>query len=834
MSRLARLGRALRRRGPRILCALAVGLALLLIVWRLYRVFAGEPSDQLQARWHEGNVVVDRQGVPLRDLPSEAGLRGRSMPLDQLGDRLVVATIISEDRRFYDHTGVDTRAVARAIGQNARHVRIVSGASTITQQLVKLLDSEGQPARRTVAVKLREAARAQNLERVLTKQQILEAYLNRLNYGRGLVGPQAAAKGYFGVSPKNLSWAQAAFLAVIPRAPSYLDPYRRRDRVLLRQQALLDQLRDAEALSSAEHRRAKVELVQPRKLAHPFRAPHFVEALRAESRLSKGSLTRTSLDLKLQRDVEGLLRSQVRALRHRGARNAAVIVVDNINGEVLAYVGSSDFDDAGLSGQIDMVRALRQPGSTLKPFVYALAFGHGHTAAEMLADVPTEFGEPGGGYTPANFDGSFHGPVSAREALAGSLNVPAVRLAAQLPRGELLTTLRKVGLVSLDRDVDHYGLSLALGSGEVSLRQLATSYAVLARGGRGITLRYTLEPTPVVSEPDQVAPIIDPAIAASITESLADPLARVRGLGGRGPFDFGFPVAVKTGTSSGYRDAWCIGYTRSRTVAVWVGNADGSPLQELTGGRAAGPLFSEVMRRAMADVPRRRPLWDPHLLVPARICPLSGLPAGPACPESVVRHFTPTQYSVLRPRAHRHDESAADGATHCPVHHFAVASQATDDGGQVWQCDPNGRQRIVVLPAEYGEWLGRQGQGAPGRDPHGLPWLSQHAVVGCDADGSRVAQLRIEEPAAGSVLVLSRAQPSESQPVQFRASFSGNTTALGAEGVQFVLDGQVVAQASASSLRADVVIPRGDHTLRVRPVSPRAAVEVATSRFSVR
>ena len=248
---------SLRRKAIRIGAAAAAALGIA-VGWTSYRATAGEPVARLADAWHQGHRVVDRRGELLRELPSEAGQRGRSLPLDAIGDRLVLSTIASEDKRFYDHGGVDPSAITRAVAQNVRSARVVSGASTITQQLVKLLDHEGKPHARGLAVKLREAARAQNLEDVLHKNEILEAYLNRLPYGHGLVGPEAAAQGYFGVASRDLSWAQAAFLAILPRAPSYLDPYIHQDRVLLRQKALLSADRKSTRLNSSHSKQSRM------------------------------------------------------------------------------------------------------------------------------------------------------------------------------------------------------------------------------------------------------------------------------------------------------------------------------------------------------------------------------------------------------------------------------------------------------------------------------------------------------------------------------------------------------------------------------------------------
>ncbi|HET6583434.1 MAG TPA: penicillin-binding protein 1C, partial [Nannocystaceae bacterium] len=654
------------------------------------------------------------------------------MALAEIGDRLVLATLTSEDRDFFEHDGVDRAAILRAVEQNLTHARFVSGASTVTQQLVKLLDTRGVPGPRTAEVKLREAARAQNLEAELGKPEILVEYMNRLPYGHGLVGPEAAAWAYFGVHARDLSWAQAAMLAVLPRAPSLLDPYERLDEVLLRQRALLQSMRDEEVITDGDLSRALAERIEVRPIEHPWRAPHLVQTLIAEDRVPAHGVVRTTLDLRLQEDVEGLVRTQIEQLADEQASNAAVIVLDNATGDVLAWVGSADHDDAAIAGQVDMVRARRQPGSTLKPFVYAAALAAGHTGSELVADVPTEFALADGRvYAPANFDGSYVGPISLREALATSLNVPMVRLAADLGAAQVLAILHRLGFASLERDADHYGLAIALGTGEVELRELAAAYLAVARGGNAIPLRYSL--ADAVPDGEQV---LEPAIAAAVTEALTDPLARVRLLRGRSPFDIGFPVAVKTGTSSGYRDAWTVGYTAERTVAVWVGNANGDAMVGVTGAGGAGPLFADVMRRAMLDVTSRAPLVAADALELVEVCALSGLRPGSGCHDRVHRKFVP---------GHVPDEG-------CSVHVHARKDGHGPDGRARWVCDPEAKDVVVRLPPEFSSWLARLPDGAPGRDPHDRPWLSASAISGCAGFEDAAPTLVITSPSDGSIV----------------------------------------------------------------------------------
>jgi len=803
--------------------------------WRIFRFEVGAPiADLDDLAWATSTRVLARDGRLLGERPSEAGLRGRATRLDDVGERLIAATLASEDRHFFDHDGVDRSAFARVAWTLLLHRHMISGGSTISQQLVKLMEHRGKPWPRTVANKLREIARAQNLEAEVDKRTILEAYFNRLDYGRGLAGPEAAAQGYFGVLAKDLSLAQAAFLAVIPRAPSALDPYRHRDRVTLRQRALLARMRDERHISKEDFDRALAEglVLRDARSPRPFVAPHVVLANAGNPETPEVT---TTLDFDLQRDVEALVKTHVARLRERGATTAAVVVVDASAGTILAEVGSVDWADPKVSGAVDLVRARRQPGSTLKPFIYARAFERGTSPMEMLADVPTDFGILGAAYAPDNFDGTFVGPVSAREALAGSLNVPAVRLAAHLGADEVVSTLRASGL-ALPEGAAHYGLSIALGSGEVTPLELAEAYTTLARGGEHIALRdraggllrhpnppppregadVNLEPMGKGGRPGQGASalrVFDVTAVASVADALSDPLARIRGLRTRGPFELPFPTAVKTGTSTGYRDAWTAGFTHERVVVVWTGNADGSATLRLTGGVAAGPLFTDVMKRAMRDVKERAPLYDASLLEEVEVCPLSGQRPGPACTDHVHRLF---------PRGHAPDQM-------CTVHALASSRTAPADE-PAFHCDPAGVRRIVLLPSSFTRWLGERPLGALGADARGTPWFLAGSVPDCAPAGAEDPRIVVLAPRDGSVVPADRAQGFTHDALDVAVETRGLPPH---EPLEVVIDGRL-AMPLPAPYRARVPIARGDHLVEVRPADGHRAALLGRASVSVR
>lgn len=807
---LARLGaRARRSRGGRLASLALVALVVGWTAWRLFRLQVGSPDALLEdVSWTQGTRVVARDGRLLGERPSPMGLRGVVTSLADISPRLLQATIESEDRHFREHDGIDRGALLRAIGTDVRHLRVISGGSTITQQLVKRITTRGARHPRTVLTKLREMAAAQNLEARLDKDAIVEAYLNRLDYGRGLAGPEAAALGYFGVHARDLSLAQASFLAVLPRAPSALDPYRHRARGVLRQRALLVAMRDHRVISEDDFQRATSEplVFKDEHAPRLLLAPHMVLA-RAKREQGKAQI-RTSLDFDLQREVEGAVRSHASRIAQYGASNAAVVVVDNATGEVLAEVGSVAFGDERIAGSVDAVHARRQPGSTLKPFVYARAFETGVSPMQMLADVPTDFGEATGhGYAPDNFDGTFVGPVSAREALGGSLNVPAVRLAADLGATDVVRVLREAGL-PLTGGAERFGLSIALGSGEVTPFELAEAYTTLARGGEHVALGES----PLGRAPS-VRRVLDPAAVASVADALADPMARIRGLRTRGPFEFPWPVAVKTGTSTGYRDAWTAGFTRERTVVVWVGNADGTRTQRLTGAVGAGPLFHDVMTRAMKDVASPAPLYDHALLDEAMVCPLSGLRATHACPDQVRRLFP-----------HGHTPGVA-----CTVHRMADTTPARTSGNG-HRCNAEGSTRIAVFPDAFGRWLDDRPTGAPGADPRGIPWLLASRTEGCEGDTGAAPRIVVLEPHDGSVLQASRSAGSDADALDVRVETQGLPSA---EPLEVVVDGRV-ARRFLPPYRTRVTIGRGDHLVEVRPENGKRAALVGRALVSVR
>ncbi|MDC3989311.1 penicillin-binding protein 1C [Polyangium jinanense] len=586
-------------------------------------------------------VFLDRHGTVLCEVRAKDGTRARPVRLADIDPRVARAVLAAEDKRFYLHPGVDPIAITRAAGQALLARGIVSGGSTLTQQLARTL----VPRPRTVVGKLREMALALRIEASLSKPRILEEYLNRVAFGPSLRGVEAASRFYFDKSTRDLSLGEAAALASLPRGPTLYDPRRGTDLLKRRRDRVLERMRAARL---AEHEDVDRALGEPLVLAprgSGLGIPHLRQALLAGGKgigtdglAGRATSITTTLDRGLQREIEILAVQTVERLVPRHVTAASVVVLDNETGDILAYVGSPDIENEARLGHNDGVLAKRQPGSTLKPFVYGLGMEiAGFSAATILPDVDLHFPTPDGDYHPNNYDGRFHGPVRVREALASSFNVPAVVAASRVGPERLLARLRDLGFASLDRSARDYGLALALGDGEVRLIELAAAYATLARGGLSVTPRAVREARAATGEllPLPAPPprrVLDRRATYVLTHILADRHARLATFGENSVLELPFPVAAKTGTSKGFRDNVTVGFTPSVTVAVWVGNFDGSPMSGVSGVTGAGPLFHDAMLAAARLYPERA-FERPEGLVDVDICPLSGARPGPDCPH---------------------------------------------------------------------------------------------------------------------------------------------------------------------------------------------------------
>jgi penicillin-binding protein 1C len=564
--------------------------------------------DVLSARGAQH--VYDGRGELLRAPAGSDGSRAVWVRLEQVPRSFLEALIASEDHHIHEHPGVDPFGLLRALWLDVRAGRVVAGGSTLAMQLARLSAGLAHDARG----KLEQALLGVVLQQRLGVDGVLEAYVNLAPFGRDVRGVAQASRAFFGKPLADLTRAEAVALACLPRAPSRYDPYRHPERLLARRSHVLGLL---VARGEVDERTRYALANEPLSLApfvRSFRAPHAVELARDEAlrRADDASdeLT-TTIDPTLQASAEAACTRAVQGLAQAGATSCAAVIVSVARGEVRALVGSPDFS-AAPAGQVNGAVALRQPGSALKPFVYALAFEGGKRPETPIVDAPTRFRAAFGEFSPRNYDGRFHGEVSLRRALACSYNVPAVKLADELGPARLLARLRALGLDSLRAPAEHYGVGLALGSGEVTLLSLTNAYAALARGG--VYFAPTLLATAksrgrsLPLSPRVERRVFSSEVSELVRDVLSDAEARRPAFGSASVLELPFPVAVKTGTSSSFRDNWALGYTRELAVGVWVGRHDGASLRAVSGVDGAAPalrhilLAAESARVAAADL----------------------------------------------------------------------------------------------------------------------------------------------------------------------------------------------------------------------------------------
>ncbi|PND40342.1 penicillin-binding protein 1C [Paucibacter aquatile] len=692
-------------------------------------------------------TLLDRRGEPLQTLRLDPQRRVLDwLPLSQLSPALLQAILLGEDRRFYEHSGVDWSAVASSAWANLWNQR-TRGASTVTMQLAGLIDAGlARPAGgRSAGQKLGQVWLASQLERRWSKAQILEAYLNSVPFRGELVGIHALSQVLFGKHPSGLTAVEGALAAALLRAPNAgVAAWSQRACGLLKLQGL-----GCEAVAG----QAEAALLRPAGMPLGEQlAPHFArQVLRAEGPAQQ----RSSLDAGLQRQAARLLKNQLAELGGRNVEDGAVLVLDNASGQVRAWVGSSGAFSA--AAQVDGVLARRQPGSTLKPFIYQLALERRLiTAASLLEDSPAQINTPAGLYIPQNYDRQFKGFVSARSALGSSLNVPAVRLMAMLGSDAVFERLNQLGL-QLSETAGFYGLSLALGSADVTLLNLANAYRSLANGG-------VLGPVQMQAQVQAQAQSQSPAAQTGrrrvaeagasfiVADMLADNNARAISFGLDSPLALASFAAVKTGTSKDMRDNWCLGFSDRYTVGVWVGNASGAPMHGVSGISGAAPVWAGLMRYLHQGRPSRAPA------APASVLPLTvqfdGVPE-PARREWFVRGTEQVRWG-------------AGSQLHASAEVQGIRSPVD---GSVFALDPDmpPQAQKIRFEGQSGQWeldgriLGR------GRQLNWAPWPGRHQLRLLDARGRELQRLSFEvrgaqlKPGApGSPVSPARARPAPS------------------------------------------------------------------------
>ena len=623
--------------------------------------------------------IYDRHGRLLYEITPDGTGRQTSLTLDAIPAHCVNALVATEDKTFYDHAGVSVRGIARALWLNLRGREVVAGGSTITQQVARnlLLDPRAR-AQRTLRRKLREVVLAVRIERIHDKDAVLALWLNQTDFGNLAYGIDAAARAYFGKSASELSLSECALLVGLPQAPSRYDPLTNPDAAKQRQQTVLRLMTENGNITEAQADAAARDPLQYAAVPYPIDAPHAVLAVwnqleqdYPDALYTTGLDVTTTIDLDWHESAQRVVRRELDRLNQpddrsrppANANNAAVVAMHPYTGEVYTLLGSPNYFDESISGALNLADTPRQPGSTLKPFTYALTLDPDRaepwTPATMILDIRTPFVTRRlESYVPANFDLREHGPVLVREALASSYNIPAVIALEETGVQPLIQLMTSLGVETLagNTDVD---LSVTLGGGEVRLLNLTAAYGALANGGTrvqpqlirhvqtadGDTL-YTLNPAAGER-------ILDERVAFLVTDMLSDDAARAPGMGPDSVLNIGRPAAAKTGTTTDYHDNWVMGYTPELVVGVWVGNADYTPMVNVTGLSGAGPIWHHVIRAALADAPERD-FQRPPGLVRAEVCALNGLLPTENCTATRYEWFiegtVPTQLDTWHQR----------------------------------------------------------------------------------------------------------------------------------------------------------------------------------------
>ncbi|MBI2045945.1 MAG: PBP1A family penicillin-binding protein [Parcubacteria group bacterium] len=610
------------------LCFLFAGL---LLFW--FSTITMPSFDTFDARQVvQSTKIYDRTGeVLLFDLGSN--LRRTVVPYGEISRNIKNAAVAIEDAEFYQHNGIKPKAIIRAILVNITKLGFSQGGSTITQQVVKnsLLTTEKKISR-----KLKEWVLALKLEKIASKEQILGLYLNESPYGGNLYGIEEASLAFFGKKAKDVTLAEAAYLAALPNAPTYYSPYGiHRDKLEERKNFVLDRMLELKFISEDEYKKAREEkvLFAPQE-EQSIKAPHFVMFIRSylEEKYGKevvnngGLKVITTLDYELQKTAEDIVsRNALENEKKFNASNAGLVAVEPKTGDILVMVGSRNYFDSAIDGNFNVALSHRQPGSAFKPFVYATAFKKGYSPDTVVFDVETEFqttctpegkpyspeGDPDACYMPENYDGVFRGPVSLRTALAQSINIPAIKVLYLSGIGDSIRTAQSMG-IDISGDANRYGLTLVLGGGEVSLLDITGAYGVFANNGIKNTPRGILHVEDAVGNvlenaEERPERVLDEGVALQISSVLSDNEARAPAFGEQSYLFFpGRDVAAKTGTTNDYRDAWIVGYTTGIAVGAWAGNNDNSPMEKKVAGFIIAPMWNEFMQEVIKKTPNEK------------------------------------------------------------------------------------------------------------------------------------------------------------------------------------------------------------------------------------
>lgn len=806
------------------------------------------PDTLLTRTSPDTTKILDRNGKLLYEiLDPRAGRRTR-VTLNELPAALKNAVVAVEDANFYEHPGVDAVGVARAMVQYIQAGQVVSGGSTITQQLSRLvLLSRAEQESRSITRKLREMVLALRITQTYSKQQILEMYLNEVYFGNLGYGAEAASRTYFGKPARDLDLAESALIAGLIQSPAAYDPYVNPDAARARQKIVLDLMVKAGYINTDEAELAAREELHFKATdkREIIRAPHFVAYIRnlleqqyGEDLVNAGGLqVTTTLDLDLQDRAQAIITRHIAELKSRtrnenepdyNLNDAALVAIQPATGEILAMVGSADYFDEDIDGAVNVALSLRQPGSSIKPITYATAFAQDYTPATVLSDVPTTFqtkeNEP---YAPQNFDRLWHGPLSLRTALATSSNMVAVKVLDHVGLDAMLATAKALGITTF-QESDRFGLALTLGGGEVKLLELTSAYAAFAHAGQRVVPRAILAVTTntgtlstPVDAPPPTAQALDPKVAYLITSILSDDLARIPAFGEDSLLKLSRPAAAKTGTTTDFRDNWTLGYTPDLAVGVWAGNANNAPMYRVTGITGAGPIWHDFMEEAQRGLPVRD-FARPDGIVQLAICDASGLLPTSDCPR--VRR----EVFIAGTEPKRADDAYQKFVLDAPT-------------GLLWAAGCRGPrvERVFrVYPPDAEDWAKKKGLTlAPDLDCTGQ--LQTVTTTAAEQGGGDVAAkgatargaLEIVSPPLNSVYETSPQIPAEQQQIEVSARLN---QAIKFARVTLLVDGAVVGEYVSVPYRALWQLQAGQHTAQaVGMMTDGTRIESARVTFTV-
>jgi 1A family penicillin-binding protein len=819
---LCSLYRRRRRRLNVLLGSLLILAGLLGAVYAWLAVDLPSPDELYQRRSAPSTRILDRNGRPLYEIIDPHAGRHAPLSLDQIPLVCQQATIATEDANFYSNPGVDLVGIVRAAWINLRGGEVLAGGSTITQQLARnlLLDPQ-ERAERTLKRKLRESILAWRIAHRYSKAEILTLYLNETYYGNLAYGLEAAANTYFGKPASDLDLAECALLAGLPQAPSVYDPLIDPQAARARQAVVLELMHRQGYVDQEQLRLATAERLHFAATPFPIEAPHFVMYVRAwlerefglEAIYERGLVVTTTLDLDWQHTAEAVMRNRLAQLQQppldksrpgKNVNNAALVALDAHTGEILTMLGGPDYFDPRIDGAVNATLALRQPGSAIKPITYAAAFdptrpdplAPGDVILDVRTSFPTREGLP---YVPVNYDFRYHGPVPVRVALASSYNLPAVKVLDSVGIETMTDLARRMGITTFDDPADpesgegRFGLALTLGGGEVRLLELTTAYATFANSGR------RLEPFAVQFVADSDGhllyrareqanqAVLSPQVAYLISDILSDEQARAPAFGEGSVLRLSRPAAVKTGTTTDWRDNWTVGYTPDLVVGVWVGNADNRPMERVSGVDGAGPIWHDFMELALLGRPARD-FERPAGIIEAEVCSLSGLLPTAYCPHTRKELFIAGTEPKLFDDWYQ--ALPVDRATGLLADPDAPPDQAET-------------RVYIVLPEEARDWARQQGWPEPPVAPDQISAANQE----------RSSQLVMTRPDPGTIYHLSPNLPRSAQRIEISARSA--TNARIAE-VTLYVDGTPLQRFTKLPYRTFWTLEPGEHTFMAR------------------